>query len=77
MASSLNKRTVRRVRLASLASMVLLQVLSQMNAGFLLESVRLQQCLQTVLVSRVAGKLWARLHCLAGGTQMALKESTC
>jgi hypothetical protein len=38
--SSLNKRTVRRVRLASLASMVLLYVLSQMNAAFLLESVR-------------------------------------
>ena len=34
----------------------------------------LQQCLQTGMNSRVAGNVWARLHCLAGGTHKWLKR---
>ncbi len=75
-ASSLSKRTVRRVRLASLASMVLLQVLSQMNAGLLLESVRLQQRLQTGM-NRVLQATRGRVCTASPSHSNGLKESNC
>ena len=76
-ASSLSKRTVRLVLLASLASMVLHFALPNYSLFFLANLLALQKCLQTGFVSRVAGNDWARLHCLAGGTQIGLKESNC
>ena len=88
-ASSLSKRTVRRVRLASLASMVLLQVLSQVNAGLLLESVRLQQRLQTGMnrvLQATAGRVctaspaalkWLKREQFAKLAKITTRQSSC
>ena len=52
-ASSLNKRTVRRVRLASLASMVLHFALPNYSLFSCENLLALQRCLQTGMFSRV------------------------